>query len=503
MTMDLSRRNALKLTSTVGIATLIPGAAWALQGKTTDEFFQLDSIAQAELVRKGEVSQLELTQAAINRIEALNQKLNAVITPIYEPALEAAKRGLPAGPFTGVPYLFKDLMDYKGYRTAYGSRATIHHISDNTHPFGIKTLEAGLNVLGKTNTPELGLLATTEPLAFGPCRNPWDLSRSSGGSSGGAAAAVASGMVPSAQGSDGGGSLRVPASCCGIFALKPSRGRNIDAKPMEAWHISVKGHITRSVRDSAALFALTEQQGSNATFPAIGFTENKLKRSLKIGLIMKGVNGRKPAADVEAEILRTAKLCADLGHEVIETRFPVDQVKMVDAFLAVWSSYAGGFKANIEKQMGKPAGDDILEPWTLYMDEYFHQKGAAYMDAAKAHFAELTASLDNMMNQFDVLLSPVLSTAAPKLGLQGPLVPALKLKQDALDYVNYTPVYNISGQPAMSVPLGWNKQGLPIGSQFAARQGNEKILFELAYQLEEARSWHQRWAPVSAAQISL
>ena len=203
------------------------------------------------------------------------------------------KRGLPAGPFTGVPYLFKDLMDYEGYRTAYGSRATIHHISDNTHPFGTKALEAGLNVLGKTNTPELGLLATTEPVAFGPCRNPWDLTRSSGGSSGGAAAAVAAGMVSSAQGSDGGGSLRVPSSCCGIFALKPSRGRNIDAKPMEAWHISVKGHITRSVRDSAALFALTEQQGKNATFPAIGFTGNMLKRNLKIGLIMTGSQWQK------------------------------------------------------------------------------------------------------------------------------------------------------------------------------------------------------------------
>ena len=498
--MDLSRRNALKLTSTIGFASLVPNVAWALQAKPIDEFFQLDSIAQAALVRKGEVSQLELTQAAIKRIEAVNGKLNAVITPIFEPALEAAKKGLPSGPFTGVPYLFKDLMDYKGYRTAYGSRATINHISDNTHPFGIKALEAGLNVLGKTNTPELGLLATTEPVAFGPCRNPWDLSRSSGGSSGGAAAAVAAGMVPSAQGSDGGGSLRVPASCCGIFALKPSRGRNIDEKPMEAWHISVKGHITRSVRDSASLFALTERKSSEATFPAIGFTSNMLTRKLKIGLIMNGINGKKPAADVETEILRTAKLCENLGHEIIETEFPVEQAKLIDAFLAVWSSYAGGFKANLEKQMGKPAGDDILEPWTLYMDEYFHQQGAAHMEAAKIYFAELTANLDKMMNQFDILLSPVLATAAPKLGLQGPLVPALKLKQDALDYVNYTPVYNISGQPAMSVPLGWNAQGLPIGSQFAARQGDEKTLFELAYQLEEARSWHQRWAPVSAAQ---
>ena len=500
MTTDLTRRQALKLSSSIGIAALLPRTIWALSGKPMDEFFQLDSVAQATLVKNGEVSQLELTQAAVKRIKLLNEKLNAVITPIFEPALEQARTGLPSGPFTGVPYLFKDLMDYKGYRTAYGSRATINHISDETHPFGVRALEAGLNVLGKTNTPELGLLATTEPLAFGPARNPWDLSRSTGGSSGGSAAAVAAGMVSSAQGSDGGGSLRVPSSCCGIFALKPSRGRNVDDKPVEPWHISVKGHMTRSVRDSAALFALTEEQGANALYPAVGFVKNPLNRKLKIGLVMKGINGEKPATDVEAEILRTAKLCENLGHEVVEAGFPIDRQQVIDAFIAIWSSYAAGFKANLEKQTGKPAGDDILEPWTLYMDEYFYERGQAYTEAAKAYFAEITANLDGMMGKHDVLLSPVLATAAPKIGLQGPLVPGDQLIHAALNYVNYTPVYNISGQPAMSVPLGWNSQGLPIGSQFAASKGNEKMLFELAYQLEEARSWHQRWAPHSAAQ---
>ena len=501
MTTDLTRRQALKLTSSIGIAAMLPRTIWALSGKPMDEFFQLDSVAQAALVKKGEVSPLELTQAAIQRIKLLNEKLNAVITPIFEPALEQARNGLPSGPFTGVPYLFKDLMDYKGYRTAYGSRSTINHISTETHPFGVRALQAGLNVLGKTNTPELGLLATTEPLAFGPARNPWDLSRSTGGSSGGSAAAVAAGMVSSAQGSDGGGSLRVPSSCCGIFALKPSRGRNVDEKPVEPWHISVKGHMTRTVRDSAALFALTEEQGANTLYPAVGYVKTPLNRKLKIGLVMKGINGKKPAADVEAEILRTAKLCENLGHEVVETGFPIDGQQLIDAFIAIWSSYAAGFKANLEKQMGKPAGDDILEPWTLYMDEYFYERGQAYTAAAKAYFAEITANLDGMMGSHDVLLSPVLATAAPKIGPQGPLVPGDQLIHDALDYVNYTPVYNISGQPAMSVPLGWNKQGLPIGSQFAARKGNERTLFELAYQLEEARSWHQRWAPHSAAQL--
>ncbi len=500
MTTDLTRRQALKLTSSIGIAAMLPRTVWALSGKPMDEFFQLDSVAQAALVKKGEVSPLELTQAAIQRIKLLNEKLNAVITPIFEPALEQARNGLPSGPFTGVPYLFKDLMDYKGYRTAYGSRATIRHISDETHPFGVRALEAGLNVLGKTNTPELGLLATTEPLAFGPARNPWDLSRSTGGSSGGSAAAVAAGMVSSAQGSDGGGSLRVPSSCCGIFALKPSRGRNVDNKPVEPWHISVKGHMTRSVRDSAALFALTEEQGANKLYPVVGYVKNPLNRKLKIGLVMKGINGKKPAADVEAEILKTARLCEDLGHEVVEASFPVDGQQLVDAFIAIWSSYAAGFKAKLEKQMGRPAGDDILEPWTLYMDEYFHMRGQAHTEAAKAYFAEVTANLDGLTGKHDVLLSPVLATTAPKLGPQGPLVPGDQLIHDALNYVNYTPVYNISGQPAMSVPLGWNAQGLPIGSQFATRKGNEKLLFELAYQLEEARSWHQRWAPHSAAQ---
>jgi len=502
MEMNLSRRRVLKLTSTVGLAALAPRTIWALSGLIKDEFFHLDSIAQAALVKQGEVSPVELTQAAITRIKLLNSELNAIITPIFEPAIERAQNGLPAGPFTGVPYLFKDLMDYKGYRTAYGSRATINHISDHTHIFGTRVLEAGLNILGKTNTPELGLLGTTEPLAFGPTRNPWDLSRSSGGSSGGAAAAVASGMVPSAQGSDGGGSLRVPSSCCGIFALKVSRGRNVSPEPPKPWDLGVKGHMTRSIRDSAALYALTEQKGADARYPAIGFTSNTLDRKLKVGLVMGGINSKNPSADVELEIAATAKLCEGLGHEIVEATFPFDGERLKNAFIAMWSSGAADFKANIEKQTGKPAGDDLLEPWTLYMDEYFHERGKAHIEAARSYFAEIERNMDGMMREYDVLLSPVLSTAAPKLGKQGPLVPGDQLVHDALEYVNYTPVYNISGQPAMSVPLGWTTGGLPVGSQFAARKGNEKILFELAYQLEEARSWHHRWAPWSAARMT-
>lgn len=498
MTHDSGRRKALKVVAGTGLAALAPRISWALAPMGTDEFYHLDSIAQAALVRQGEVSPLELAQAAIRRIELLNEKLNAVITPTFEPALERAKNGLPAGPFTGVPYLFKDLMEYQGHRTAFGSRATMGHISNHTHVFGMRVLDAGVNILGKTNTPELGLLATTEPLAFGPTRNPWDLSRSSGGSSGGAAAAVASGMVPSAQGSDGGGSLRVPSSCCGIFALKASRGRNVQPGAPESWQLSVKGHMTRSVRDNAALFALTERNGADTYFPPIGFVTPSSDKNLKIGLVMKGINGEKPSADVENEIQATAKLCEDLGHEVVEADFPFDGDRLKEAFIAVWSSIAAGFKARLEKQTGQPVGEDVLEPWTLYMDEYFQERGKAYFEAATSYFAEIGNNLDEMMQQHDVLLSPVLSTMAPKLGEQGPLVDGDQLIKNALDYVNYTPVYNISGQPSMSVPLGWAPSGLPIGSQFAARIGNEKTLFELAYQLEEARSWHDRWALFSA-----
>jgi len=276
MTTDLSRRQLLKLTSAAGFAALLPRTIWALNDQPIDEFFQLDSIAQAALVSSGEVSQLELVQAAINRINLLNEKLNAVITPIFEPALEQAKKGLPSGPFTGVPYLFKDLMEYKGYRTAYGSRAMLGHISDHTHPFGIRALEAGLNVVGKTNTPELGLLATTEPLAFGPSRNPWDVSRSAGGSSGGSAVAVAAGMVPSAQGSDGGGSLRIPASCNGIFALKPSRGREVRQLPLQPWELAVKGDPHRARQRST--FCHHGKTGSRCAVPGYRFCQRNTEQ---------------------------------------------------------------------------------------------------------------------------------------------------------------------------------------------------------------------------------
>jgi len=499
--IDLSRRKLLKLSSAIGLASIYPQTFYAVNNQQADEFYKLDAIAQASLINNKEVTAVELTEAAINRIKSLNNKLNAVITPVFEPALDAAKQGLPSGPFSGVPYLLKDLTDFKGYRTAYGSRATINHISDRTHIFAEQALTSGLNVLGKTNTPELGLLGTTEPVAFGPTRNPWDLTRSSGGSSGGSAAAVASGMVAAAQGSDGGGSLRVPSSCCGIFALKVSRGRNVMTRQPVPWELAVRGHITRTVRDSAALYAVTENKSNNAPFATVGLVSNPLKRKLKIALVMKGVNGKSPSADVKAATLATAKLCESLGHDVVEASFPFNGGKLQRAFSAIWSAGASGFKSNIEKQTGKTVGEEILEPWTLYLDKYYKVEGKAHIEEAKQYFNFIENAMDKMMNEFDVILSPVLTTAAPKLGHQGPLVPGEKLMKDAFDYINYTPVYNISGQPAMSVPLNWNDEGLPIGSQFAAKKGKEKMLLELAYQLEEAHSWHQRWAPYSAAYV--
>jgi len=493
--MHMNRRFFLKgSAATIAVSSTFP--VFAEKSKAFDtKSLQMDAVTQAQMLQAGELSAFDLAQDAITRIKRLNPIVNAVITPLFDEALERS-RDLPIGPFQGVPYLLKDLIDFKGARTAYGSRMLKNNISDASHVFTQAVERAGLNILGKTNTPEFGLLATTEPLVFGPTANPWSLKHSAGGSSGGAAAAVASGMVAIAQGSDGGGSLRMPASCCGIFSLKPSRMRNVYRGRPALNGLAVKGHMSRTVRDSAALHAVTEWQGHDAPFAPIGAVKGPATRRLKIGMHMMNLKGNMPDGDVEHAIRATGQLCQDLGHTVEEMSLPIDGDLFNRYFLTLWSRVPAGL---VDK--AGSAAEQVLEPWTRYLAEYHKKRGAADFEDALQYMQLAEREMEKLFGVYDVVLSPVLSAAPVSLGKHSPDVSGDFLVEDVMNYVGYTPLYNGTGQPAMSVPLSWNSEGLPIGSHFAARLGDEQTLFELAYELEAAKPWKDKWAPHSAFHI--
>lgn len=498
----MDRRQFLK--GSVAGAALVAGSSTlgSLSAfAASDPYVKLDAMAQAALVRSGEVSSKTLVSAAIRRVEALNGKVNAVVTPAFERALEASEAVETTGPFAGVPTLLKDLNDWKGVRTAYGSKMMMGNVSDWQSPYTDALENAGLIVLGKSNTPEFGALGTTEPLSVGACHNPWNLDYSTGGSSGGAAAAVAAGMVPVAQASDGGGSIRIPASCCGVFGLKPSRGRMImqSRSPMKG-DIAVKNVVSRSVRDSALGFSIGERTGADAIYTPIGMVEGASEKRLKIAFSTKNYMDVEAADDVKAAQENVAKMLEDAGHEIVPVKEPINGHEFIENFMVIWASGPDALVRDGEAATGMPIEQSqLLEPWTIGLAEWYRSKPSDALETALIYFKQVEAQVDEFLSGYDVWLSPVLRTTPPKLGEQAPTVPFETLYARTIDYVSYTPLHNVAGTPAMSVPLNWSASDLPIGSQFAARKGNDKMLLELAYELERLRPWVDKWAPHSAA----
>ena len=495
MSIQLSRRGFLASAAVSALAVGMAGVK--VRSAFAAETAGLDAISQARLVARGEATSLDLVNAAIDRIEAVNPKVNAVVTETFDAAREkAAKGALPESPLSGVPYLIKDLDDVKGVRTTHGSRLMAKTIAKDNSAMTTYADEAGLVILGKTNTPEFGLLATTESLLLGPAHNPWGLDHSTGGSSGGAAAAVASGMLPVAHATDGGGSIRIPASCCGVFGLKPSRGRmDLGGRPMPG-DIGVQNCVSRSVRDSAMVFSLSEDRSDKAVFKPVGYVSEPVNRKLKIGFGTANYFGEEPDPEVKAALESTAKLCADLGHEIVEVKNPLNGEEFITKFLTVWASGPAQLVAMAKEKGLDP--NQVLEPWTVGLAEFYAKKPKDAMQTSLAYFKQVEAQMDKFMSGFDVWLTPVLSSPPPKLGQQAPTVPFDTLYERTVQYVAYTPVHNVAGTPAMSVPLSWSKAGLPIGSQFAARKGQEGLLYALALQLEQARPWADKHAPVFA-----
>jgi amidase len=467
-----------------------------------DDLAYLDATAQAELVRKKEVQPLELVEAAIERIERLNPALNAVITPMYDLARARATGKLPDGPFRGVPFLLKDIMaSYAGVRMAMGSKVLQNFVPDHDSELVKRLKSAGLIVLGKTNTPEFGILPTTEPEIFGASRNPWDIKRTTGGSSGGAAAAVAAGMVPMAHANDGGGSIRIPAACCGLFGLKPTRARN-PLGPDFGDVISglvVEHALTRSVRDSAALLDATAGPDVGDPYWAPPPERRFLKEvgadpgKLKIAFSSRAATGVKVHADCVSAVESVAALCVDLGHEVVEAALDLNGEVVAYAFTVLWSAGCG----STVKALGSTQTQ--VEPLTWALKEMSDNFSAADYIHALMTLQRLSRDVARFFLDYDVLLTPTLAEPPVLLGtFDAPPDNPLQALERAAAFACFTPLCNMTGQPGMSLPLFWNADNLPIGTHFAGRFGDEATLFRLAAQLEEAKPWADRRPPVSA-----
>jgi amidase len=482
-----------------------------------------DATALAKLVRRKEVSPRELVTTAIERIERSNQKLNAVIHTMFERALATADAPLPDGPFTGVPFLLKDLLSlYEGEPITSGSRLLRRFIAPFDTELVRRYRATGVIVLGKTNTPEFGLVPFTEPELFGPSRNPWDTSRTTGGSSGGSAAAVAARFVPMAGGGDGGGSIRIPASCCGIFGFKPTRGR-VPTGPLngELWAGAVTEHVlTRSVRDSAAMLDAVggpEPGSPYETLPPerpFAVEARTAPGRLRIAFTHDPLMGSTIHADCRAALDDTLRLLELLGHEIVEATPPFDRESFNRAFVTIVCAETAADIADAARVVGRSATRGDVEATTWAGALLGRALTAADYAIAVRTLQRAARAIGRFFEGIDVLVTPTISEPPFHLGkLQPPnsermllgtagalragkMLLAMgavdRIAGSVYDFMPYTAVFNVTGQPAMSVPLVWNSEGLPIGMHFAGRFGDDATLFRLAAQLEEARPWSAR-----------
>lgn len=470
-----------------------------------DQTRWMDATDQAALVASGEVSPGELLDAAIERIERIDPTLNAVVIRWFDHAREvAASPDLPDGRFRGVPFLIKDLFaDYAGQRISNGNVALkqANYIADADTTLVGRYRAAGLVIAGRTNSPELGSVPTTEPVAWGATHNPWDTTRTPGGSSGGAAAAVASGMVPFAHASDGGGSIRIPASCCGLVGLKPSQGRITLGPIRDESGLAVEHCVSRTVRDSAALLDATRGPGVGDTViapvPARPYAEElgADPGRLRIGMLDHHAQGGHVDDEVTDATQAVGKLLESLGHHV-EAAWPkaLEDESLGAKFGAMWSANVGISKRRFEDQLGRPLDEHELEPMNRVQSDFAKHFSAIDYALALAGIAQYRRAMHSWWHEgWDLLLTPTVAELPLKLGtiVNDPENPMAPMRR-AGEFVPFTPPFNTSGLPAISLPLEWTAEGLPVGVQLVAAYGREDVLIRVASQLEQAKPWADR-----------
>ena len=470
-----------------------------------DQTRWMDATEQASLVASGDVSPSELLEAAIERIERIDGALNAVVIRWFDHARDVASSSeLPSGPFRGVPFLLKDLFaEYAGQRFSNGNVALkeAHVVGDADTTLVSRYRAAGLVIAGRTNSSELGSVPTTEPVAWGSTHNPWDTTRTPGGSSGGAAAAVASGMVPFAHASDGGGSIRIPASCCGLVGLKPSQGRITLGPVRDESGLSVQHCVSRTVRDTAALLDATLGPGIGDTVIApppsrpyvdeLGADPGRLR----IGILDHHPGGESVDADVTRAAQSVGTLLESLGHHV-EPSWPkaLEDKTFGSMFGAMWSTNMGLSRRRFSDLLGRPLEDHELEPLNRVQAEFAKHFTAVDYGLALSAVAQYRRAVQSWWyDGWDLLLTPTLAELPLKLGtiVNDPADPMAPMRR-AGQFVPFTPPFNTSGQPAISLPLEWTAEGLPVGVQLVAAYGREDVLLRVASQLEQAKPWAHR-----------
>jgi amidase len=470
------------------------------------EYEKYDALGLAELIRNRDVTALEVVDAAIARAEALNPALNAIVFKAFDSARERAKNIRAEGLFAGVPTLLKDMRaGCTGMPTRNGSRFTPATLADHDSTLVARYKAAGLVPLGKTNVPEFGILPTTESKLYGPAHNPWNLDRTPGGSSGGSAAAVAARIVPIAHATDGGGSIRIPSSCCGLVGLKVSRGRITQGPDMadSTSGLSVDHVVTRTVRDSAAALDIScapDRGDPYFALPPYGSylegIREKPKR-LRIAVAFKAFNGRGFASEVVQAMEKAAKLCEQLGHTVEEASPQIDYDRMTLAFMTTWATSTASGVGSLARMTGKEPSPQILEGLTFSLYEAGMGVTAAQQIDMLQVFHSAARVAAAFHETYDVWLTPTLGEEPLRLGtINIDERDVQKAFGPLFGYVPFTAMQNATGQPGINIPLHWSESGLPIGVQFVARSGDEMTLLQLAAELEEASPWIDRRPPL-------
>jgi amidase len=469
------------------------------------EVWELDAMGQAALVSRGEATALELVEAAIARIEVQNPRVNCLATPMFEEARAAASRKLPPGPLSGAPYMVKDLgQPCAGVRQTDGSKALAGYIADHDGGLVTQLRNAGLVIVGRATAPEFGNHSTTEAEVFGATRNPWDLERTAGGSSGGSAAAVAARMVPAASASDGAGSIRIPASCCGLFGLKPTRGRisfGPDAGEVLSG-LAVEHAVTRTVRDSAALLDATSGPVAGDPYwpaPPVGSFLSQVMRDpapMRIAWSSRAPLGMPVDPECRKAVEATAKRLEDLGHHVVEDDPTYDEEVLLDPMVTIWSVGNATDHDIVQSRIGRAPRRDELEITTWELVERGRGVSAVELVRAVDLIHSATRSMAPFFEKYEAWLTPTLAQPPLPLGvLNQSYGGSDEWWKFDLSFNPWNSVANLTGNPAMTVPLDWSEGGLPIGILFTGRYGDEAGLFRLAGQLERAHAWAGRVAP--------